>query len=198
MRNVILLIAVCLFSSCGAVHKLQEKHREHKRVKSERKSESEANRSMDSTGTTETTATGSSTTTVTVDTTIHVDGDTLTGIAIVPDTGESVTFSDGNVTTEVGIGANGKMRVKTTTRAKNIPVKQTTTQVSSNTQTARTTSSVKTDEKMSIKTYEITDSTVSRSAVSKQKEVKRGYGGLLICCLLLVIIIAAVLLRKYL
>lgn len=173
IKIVFAIVAMCLFASCASIHKVQERHRERTAVKTALKKETEGHKVTDSLSRSETATIGASTVTTSIDTDIVIPGQVVAGEVDLPDTGETVTFSDEGNTTQVTRNSRGKLDVKTTTKEKVVPVKQNRTEISltaSNTKTEtweRTEEHTKATEKIKV------DSTAHRQFVSKDKTVNR-------------------------
>lgn len=128
MKYIITALLICaMLPGCTTVQKLKDQHKINKAAKIRAKTDSVAHTSTDSTNTLKQTATHVNHTVETIDTNVQVGGQTLTGIGTLPDTGKSTLFTNGDVTTEVGIDATGKLVIHTNVKPKTVAVKKTTT-----------------------------------------------------------------------
>ena len=198
MKNTLILIVLaCTFCSCGTVQKLQQRHQENKNARLEKRAKSEREKEMKSEREKETAAVTARTVTTTVDTNIHIEGQTLAGTGAMPDTGKSVTFSEGDITTTVGVDSSGQLTVKTTTKARDIPVKKSSTEVYHGSRTTKSKERETSKEKAKGATREKADSTVKRVAVVKEKQVQRPGGGMALWLIAVVVVVLIGLWYKY-
>ena len=125
---------------------------------------------------------------------VGADSSLITGL--VPDTGHTKTFVDGDETIKVGVDTNGVLTIKTYTKPKVIPIRSTTTTdtydtIGSNTQTKVATASTDHD-----KTLSKVDSTHHEKTTTKSK-VANSLGTWWIWLIIILIILVYIFYKCY-